>query len=322
MFHTIMVRKYRWLSVLLSLIFALGTASSAVAADNDSVSFGVPPWPGERVKAEVATRILEAIGYETKKFQGADIFILNSVAHGEPDIYLAVWRPINDATVEPLLESGEIVLLNTNIGDAKYNLAVPQYVWDAGVHSISDLQDYADRFGHKIYGIEIGATGNTLMIHAIEDDTYNLGEWRLVSSSTAGMLAQVTKAVSEHDWIVFTGWRPHWMNIEFDLQYLQDPLNLWGPNGGQSQVQTIAGPTFVESHPNVTRFLKQMDVGSKVQSTWIYNSAYKNNPAEQVAAKWIKSHPDVVGQWLDGVTTADGERPAVKAVRKHIGFSG
>lgn len=321
MLQIIAGKKRHWLSALmLSAFFAFGAASTAAAASNSVISFGVPPWPGEQVKADVVTQLLNAMGYETKKFRGADIFIMSSLANGEPDIYLAVWRPINDDTVEPLLESGKVVLLNTNIKDARYNIAVPEYVWVAGVHSIADLQKYADKFDQKIYGIEIGATGNTLMINAIKDNTYNLGSWQLVSSSTAGMMAQVSRATSDHEWIAFTAWKPHWMNVEFDLKYLKDPLNLWGKNGGQSKVQTIATPAFVEEQPNVTRFLKQMDVGSKVQSAWIYNSAYKNNPSEEVAHKWIQSHPDIIKEWLDGVTAFDSDVTAFKAVEKKIGF--
>src|SRR5699024_6864256 len=97
-------------------------------------------------------------------------------------------------------------------------------------------------------------------------------------------------------------------------------LNLWGPNGGKNAIQTVANKAFVDKHPNITRFLKQMDVGSKVQSEWIYDYAYKDNPADEVAREWIQAHPNIVSQWLDGVTTADGNTAAFEAVKAQLGF--
>lgn len=308
-------------TLLIATTLAFGiTFNPAAAAGNSVVSFGVPPWPGEYVKAAAARQILDTLGYETKQFEGAGPFLMNSVAQGQPDVYMAVWRPVNNGVIEPLLQSGDVVLLNTNVANAKYNIVVPQYVWDAGVHSIADLHKYADKFDHTIYGIEVGNVGNKLMIDAIHDDTYNLSGWHVMASSTAGMLAQAAKSISEHEWIAFLGWKPHWMNVRFDLKYLKDPKNLWGPNGGQNAIQTVANKQFVQAHPNVTRFLKQMDVGSQTQSNWIYDYAYKNQPADKVARNWIRSHRDRVATWLQGVTTADGDTSALQAVKADIGF--
>ena len=58
----------------------------------------------------------------------------------------------------------------------------------------------------------------------IENDVipaYNL-DIELVTSSTAGMLAELQKKASAEEPIVFTGWSPHWMN-NIDIVYLEDP---------------------------------------------------------------------------------------------------
>jgi len=133
-----------------------------------------------------------------------------------------------------------------------------------------------------------------------------------VPSSTAGMLSQAGREMKAHKWIVFLGWKPHWMNIKYDIRYLKDPKKIWG---GQSSVHTAANPQFVKSNPNVARFLKQMAVHSRIQSKWIYDYGYKNQPAGQVATSWIKGHMHTVAKWLDGVKTADGSKPAIEAVK-------
>ena len=40
---------------------------------------------------------------------------------------------------------------------------------------------------------------------------------------------------------------------------------------------------------------------------------------ENAAKEWIKANPDVLGPWLDGVTTFDGE-PGLPAVKTALGI--
>lgn len=306
-----MPRMTRFVTLVAMLTFmTVGTAAAA-----SKVSFAVPPWPGEAVKAEIATHILDKAGYRTSTTNLSGIVAMKGVAMGEIDVDMAVWHPINDSVVNPMLESGKVVELVTNVADAKYSMTVPDYVWDAGVHSIADLHKHADKFDHRIYGIEPGNDGNTLVQAAIKKNQYDLGEFKLIPSSSAGMMSQVKYAIRQHKWIVFLGWKPHWMNVVFDIKYLDDPEVMWG---GDSRVVTIARPEFVEKHPNVARFLKQMVIPAKVQSQWIYDYGYEDQPLDKVAGDWIKANPELVEKWLDGVTTADGGRSALDALHDSL----
>ena len=287
-------------------------AVTTVAQAAATVKFGVPPWPGVTVKTEVARQLLGAIGYQTAVTNAGYIIDLQGVARGDLDADMAIWMPSQGSTVNPLVKSGKIKLLTANVPDALYDVVVPNYVWQAGVHSIADLHKYADKFGRKIYGIEAGNDGNQIMIDAIKKNTYNLAGWELVPSSTAGMLAQAGRAIEQHKWIVFLGWKPHWMNIKYKLHYLQDPKKIWG---GPSTVYTAVNPEFIKKQPNAARFLKQMVVYSKAQSEWIYDYGYKKQKADAVATAWIKANMDVVAKWLKGVKTADGSKPALEAVK-------
>jgi len=42
------------------------------------------------------------------------------------------------------------------------------------------------------------------------------------------MLSAVQRAVNNEEWIAFNGWKPHYMNLMFDLKYLEDPEGIWG----------------------------------------------------------------------------------------------
>lgn len=303
------VKRFRPGALVLTLaLFLAGTA----AASATTVKFGNPPWPGVTVKTNVARQLLGAMGYETTMTNASWVIDLQGVGRGDLSADLGIWMPTQKSTVNPMVKSGKIRLLVANVPDAKYDVVVPDYVWKAGVHCICDLHKYAGKFDHKIYGIETGNDGNEIMKKAIKNNTYHLKGWKLVPSSTAAMLTQAGRAIKQHKWIVFLGWKPHWMNIKYNIRYLKDPKKIWG---GQSRVYTAINPGFMKNHPNVTRFLKQMVVPSKIQSGWIYEYGYKKKPADDVAKTWIKGHMKVVAKWLEGVRTANGKEPAIKAVK-------
>lgn len=276
-------------------------------AEDDTVRFGTPQWPGATVKSEVARQLLDTLGYRTSLREASSSIILEGMASGDLDVNMALWRPSQSGMLDPRLEAGELVEVVKNIDGARFQLAVPEYVWDAGVHSMADLAEHAERFGRTFYGIEPGNVGNELMQNAIDDGTYGLDDWRVAASSETGMMSQVESDIRNEQWVAFLGWEPHWMNVDFDIRYLEDPENLWGD---ASSVSTVVASDFAERHPNVIAFLDNMVVPIAVQDQWVYAYSREDQPLEAVAATWIQSHPERVNAWLEGVTTADGNTSA------------
>lgn len=279
-------------------------------AEDDTVRFGTPQWPGATVKSEVARQLLDTLGYHATLRKASSSIILEAMASGDLDVNMALWRPSQSGMLDPRLEAGELVEVVKNIDGARFQLAVPEYVWDAGVHSMADLAGHAERFDRTFYGIEPGNVGNELMHKAIGDGTYGLDDWQVAASSVTGMMSQVASDIRNGQWIAFLGWEPHWMNVDFDIRYLEDPENLWGD---ASSVSTVVASDFAERHPNVIAFLDNMVVPIAVQDQWVYAYSREDQPLEAVAATWIQSHPERVNAWLEGVTTADGETRAQDA---------
>lgn len=289
----------------------LGVFASAAGAQ--TFRMGVPPWPGVAVKSEVASEILHALGYQTEQKQLSAAIIINGLATGSVDIYLGGWEPQETSMIEPLAKQGKVVKLTANISDALTGLAVPAYMADQGVKSMADLNRYADKFDHKIYGIEAGSGINDAIQAAIDKNRYDLGDWSLVQSSTSAMLTQVKRATSRKEPVVFFAWRPHWMNVAYKLHYLtvDKPSDIAQT---PSTVYTVVSKELPQQAPNVARFLKQFRVNSDIQSQWIYAYSYKKLDLKDVSHQWIKKHMDVVAQWLQEVKTAQG-KPALPAAR-------
>src|SRR5699024_5134412 len=134
---------------------------------------------------------------------------------------------------------------------------------------------------------------------------------------------QVERMVDREEWITFLGWEPHWMNITYDMKYLE-PVGEPKIAGTTSDVLTVANPKTVADNPELARFLTQFQVQKDTMSEWILEFGYKERRADEVASKWIGANLDKVAVWLDGVKTLDGE-PAIDAVRaayQELSFTG
>lgn len=302
--------RFRFRRVAVFLLISCFLAPGAMAS-TDTIIFGSQAWPGATIKTEVARQILEKIGYDTEATSGTSTLLSVGLRQGDIDVMLENWMPDMKEIIQKNTQSGKATQLAVNIKDARLDLVVPAYVWNAGVHSIADLHKYADQFDHKILGIESGNVDNEIVKDSIGKNTYKLGDWQLIPSSTAAMLVEVGKHIKNKQWVAFIGWRPHWMNSKYDLKYLNDPQNMFS---GTSTVLTLANSAFVEKHPNVIRFLKQFIQTTETENDWIYDYGYKKKDKSVIARTWIKNHPDTIAQWLKGVTSAEGNEPAIQTM--------
>ncbi|MCL7930613.1 ABC transporter substrate-binding protein [Halomonas llamarensis] len=301
------------LSKTAGLAAALLLSAGPAVAALDEVRFGVPPWPGVTVKSEVAAQLMEAMGYGTRQSGLAVSVILEGLTRNDVDVYLGGWYPVQTEMVEPLVADDKVEKLVSNIQGATSGLVVPQYVYDAGVTSVADLEANRDRFDGEIQGIEAGTGINTAILEAIEADIAGLGDWNLRESSTAAMLAQAEQKMANEEWVTFVGWEPHWMNVSFDLAYLDDADDAGIAKIG-STVWTIVPASLAQEDPQLHRFLSQFVVDIEDQNTWVHGYSYEERPADEVASEWIEGNLDIVAEWLDGVEARDGT-PAIEAVR-------
>jgi glycine betaine/proline transport system substrate-binding protein len=294
-------------------LFSITATVSAADGDAPTIRFGTPTWPGVTVKTEIAAQLIETMGYPVRQTNASPSFAYNALKSDDLDIFLGGWMPTQKNMVDPLVEEGSVRIMATNISDAIMGIAVPEYAWEAGVKTEADLAEFRDRFDGTIYGIEAGSGFNESISNAISNDRHGLGDWEMIPSSTSAMLAQVGRSIEREEWVVFLGWEPHWMNVEYDIRYLKavgEPKIA----DTRSDVLTVANPRTVDAEPEIARFLEQYVVAKDDQSEWVLEFSYKDREAEAVAREWIGANMDTVAKWLDGVKTRDGQS-AVEAVR-------
>lgn len=300
---------------LSTLLLTACLPAAAYANECSSVRFAEVGWTDITATTALASEVLEALGYETRVDTVSVPIAYAGMGNNDFDVFLGNWMPSMASISDPYVERGEVERLVVNLEGAKYTLAVPQYVYDAGVTSVNDLAEHADQFEQRLHGIEAGNDGNELIEQMIDDNAYGLGDWQVIDSSEAGMLAELRARVPNEKWMVFLGWEPHPMNTNFDMAYLSDAGDYFGPNLGGATVHTNTRAGFVEACPNVGELLKNMTFTLEMENQLMSAIMDDGMDPREAARSYLNENDDVLEAWLEGVTTRAGEEalPAVQA---------
>ncbi|SDG06857.1 glycine betaine/proline transport system substrate-binding protein [Limimonas halophila] len=292
----------------------------------DTVRFAQPPWTGVSIKTETAAWMLKKLGYEVENTTASLAVSYKAMAGDDVDTMLSQWFPSARSMFRPFGIQGKLDIVSPNLTGGTYTLAVPDYVYEAGVKSIEDLDEYKDRFGGQIYGIDHGSTGNDTVKSLIKDDYAGLGDWELTPSSEAGMLSALANHTQDEEWIVHLAWAPHPMNINHDIKYLEGAAEYWGPNKGEVIVQTVTREGYAWACPNVGQFLDNYDWTVDEQS--LAMEYVQNQEMEALAAgkRMIRENPEMLDRWFDrsgiyqtgGITTLNGEKAAKPIIAKAV----
>jgi len=270
----------------------------------EEVNLAMVSWTCSTQKGYIHAEILETLGYDVNLQSYALPVILEGISDGQIDVFADAWWVTWGTPLQEAVDAGRVVHLDTHLEDVSYAPAVPVYVYEAGVTSLADLADYAEEFNYTYYGLEPGNDGNDIMLAAFEDDIYGLNGWEMIESSEAGMITEIGQAIEMEEWVVFSGWEPHYMNVIFDMEYLDDPEGIWGTE--PEFVATISRPGLEEEHPNLAKYYKQFKIEIEDVNEWVYAFGYEERDPEEYAAEWISENLDMVLAWVDGVKTVDG----------------
>ena len=285
----------KWMTpTLVALASALTTLAAAPAqaqedASCQKVRFADVGWSDIAATTGLASVVLKAMGYQ-------------------PSVTVAS---------VPITFAGIKRFERPNLTGAKDTLAVPEYLFDAGLKSFKDIARFEKELGGRILGIEPGNDGNALIAGMIKQNQHGLQKFKLVESSEAGMLAEVQRAARAKKPVVFLGWEPHPMNVQVKMKYLEGGDEVFGPNYGEAKVYTAVSVGYEARCPNVATFLRNLQFTTTMENEVMLDILNKARP-EKAARTWLAKHPEVLGPWLKGVKTLKGE-DAAPVVAKALG---
>jgi glycine betaine/proline transport system substrate-binding protein len=247
-------------------------------------------WAEGIAYTHLAKVILEdKLGYEVT-ITAADVGpAYTSVAQGDKDAFMETWLPVlHKDYVEQYKD--KVVDLGHVYEGTQSGWVVPTYVT---IDKISELSEHVDKLNGKITGIDAGAG----VMKTSEDvlEMYGLDSFELVSSSGPAMTAALSKAYDEEEWIVVTGWRPHWMFGRWDLKFLEQDEDKVVWKEGNIHIMGRLG--LEEDKPELAQFLRNYYF-TDAQLSDLMLKMNETEDLEAAARTWMNENPAVIAAFL------------------------
>ena len=275
---------------------ALGIALAGGAqAQDDTIEIGWTAWSDAEFVTKLASRLINENTDHTVELVQTDIAPqYQGIETGDIDAMMMAWLP---ATHEDYYEevASNVENLGVLYNGARLGWVVPDYVPESQLSSLSDLSNESVReeLDGRITGIDPGAGLTQLSESAIEE--YGLDGYNLQTSSGAGMTAALDRATNREEWIVVTGWSPHWKFGAYDLRYLEDSQ---GVLGGPERVHVLAREGFDADYPQISQVLRRMYLSLDELQGYMFEA--RESSYDEAISQFIDENPDQVNYWLTG----------------------
>ncbi|GLY89268.1 hypothetical protein Airi02_071970 [Actinoallomurus iriomotensis] len=275
------------LAATLGIVGTGGGSGHGGGGKGKPITIGYIPWDEDIAVTQLWKTELEKRGYQVTLRQVDAGPLFAGLGQGDIDLFLDAWLPSTHADYYNKYKN-KIEDIGTWYDNATLQLAVPK---DDPANSVADLKGQSSRYQGRIVGIEPGA-GEMKIVKNKVMPAYGLGDYKLVASSTAAMLAELNRSIQSHQPIAVTLWKPHWAYARFPIKPLADPRNAFG-NG--DAIHTLGRGGFAKDFPQLNGWLKKFtmsDAQLSLLEDQVVNK-YKGKEAQGVA-EWEKQNPAIV----------------------------
>lgn len=287
--------KLRNLGILLVVVLLTVSVSSCKDSGKKKekseikkeITIFYPNWSEGVAFTYLAKAALEADGFEVVLTNLAPGLIYGELSKDDSkgDVFLDAWLP--NTHKDYWADYGDkLVKLGEAFSDGTTGLVVPAYVT---INSIEELNANKDKFNSEIIGIGGGAGIHANTVKAI--DAYEL-DFAQITSSGPAMVASLDRAIRDKEWIVVTGWKPHFMWSQNDLKYLKDPKGIYPKDA----CTIISRRGFEKDQPRAATFFKNFNLEEGKLAELMM--AIKNKGEEAGASEWYKANKVLVDSWM------------------------
>lgn len=289
--------KYLFIIILIFIITGVTGCSSNNDSDvekkqePETVNIVYVEWDSEIASSHVVKAVIEEkLGYNCELLSVPLTALWESIAAGDQDATVAAWLPsLQKKQREKYKE--KVQNLGPHLKETRIGLVVPDYV---DINSIEELEEYAPKFDNKIIGIDPNAGIMEKTKKMLEE--YKLSDtFELISGSDSTMTTILGNAVKNKEWVVITGWTPHWKFAQWDLKYLQDPKNIYGD---KENISTIVRKGLKKDMPEVYKFLDNFHWETHHMEEVMLLIQKEDNTPEEAAKLWIEKNEDLVENWV------------------------
>lgn len=255
----------------------------------DVISFGVPSWTSTVPPTEIASIILEDMGYEIEEVEADAGAVYAGLSRGDIDVFMDSWFPAQQHYVDDKF-SDEIEDVALSYDEAGSGFAVPEYLED--INDVGDIVGKEDEFDNELLSIGKGDPATENLDKVI--DGYDLDVTQ-VNSSEGGMMAEVIRKMEKEEPVLFYGWHPHSMFNKYDVKLLtNEETPEWFKD---SSVHVVVNKELKDSHPEVYAFLENWSIPLEDVEEMISKIDDKEEP-EEVAQEWVDDHQEEIDETL------------------------
>ena len=289
-------------ALLIALAPVFGPAGSAWAdpppLGKKKIVYALPGGGSALVMLNVASKMLERVGYDVEKKTMALGLIYQGLATGDVDVFSSAFLPGQNSHVNK--HEGKLDFLGTSYAPVPSGLMAPAYV---PFGTIEDLKkpEVRDMLKGEIHS---GGSGWGVSIRA--NDTikaYGL-DFKVVNSSGPVMAAAFKKAYDRKEPVLITGWCPHYLCALYETKFLTDTKGIWT----YSQDYYVARLGFREDHPRAAVLLGRMSLDVALMSQMMVWMEQEKIDAATAADRLLAQHPELMWYW-GGDLGGDIEKP-------------
>jgi len=285
-----MMKKTKKLVVLFAAVmFTLSVGLAGCAPKEETIEIGYVNWACATANTHLVKVILEDEFDVNVNIRDMEAGLMwQSLETKDLDFMVTAWLPGTHANYYAAVKDS-VEDLGPLYEGAAIGLVVPEYVT---IDSIEELNENADKFEGQIVGIDAGAGIMGAAETALTE--YGLTDMELLTSGDAAMTAELQRAYENEEWVVVTGWAPHWKFAKFDLKFLDDPKNIFG---GEETINVMARDDFSAEKPEIADFLSSIFL-TPAQLGELIGVVSEADDMEQAARDWIEDNRDLVDGWL------------------------
>lgn len=299
------------LYMLAACLFSATAAGETVAGqtgERQTIRIAYTDWASSVASANLIRGVFqEKLAMRCELVMMSADRMWEAVAKGEVDAMLSAWLPHTHAHYKEAFGE-KVVDLGPNLEGARTGLVVPdvklgRLAAGAGIRksyitidSIEEIKDHAGKFNRRIIGIEPEAGIMRQTGEAME--TYGLEDFELVKGSEKEMTDALSRAIRRQEWIVITGWIPHWSFARWNLKFLEDPKNIYG---GKGYVHTLVREGLSEDMPEAFALLDNFHWEPEaVGQVMLWIQEDDGRVPYDKALRWMRANPEKVDAWLTG----------------------
>lgn len=275
--------------LLMMLVVSLSLVVSGPAFAKKKVKIAYVEWACATASSNVVKVVIEEkLGYECELIPVSAAAMYQALSTGDVDAITTAWLPATHKDYLTKIKEN-VTDLGANLEGAKLGLIVPDYVT---IDSVDQINANEKKFKGKIIGIDPGAGLMGMAEKSL--DVYKMKDIELMEGSGAMMTAVLGNAIKKKEWVVVTGWAPHWKFGRWNLKILKDPKGVFG---GAETINTIVRKGLDKDMADVYKFLDTFSwTTAEIGQVMVWNQDGMD-PAES-AKKWVKENPAKVNAWL------------------------